>query len=118
MIQQGDIFWVNFGRPSGSAPAYRHPCVVVQNNIFNRSAIGTVVVCALTSNLARALAPGNVKLRRGEANLRKASVANISQLFTADKSDLAEKIGTLSSGRLLEIIGGIELLLTPRDIRD
>ena len=118
VIQQGDIFWVDFGKPSGSRPAYRHPCVVVQNNVFNRSAIGTVVVCALTSNLARSHAPGNVRLRRGEANLPKPSVANVSQLFTADKADLNEKIGTVSASRVLEIIRGIDLLLTPRDIRE
>jgi mRNA interferase MazF len=118
VIQQGDIFWVDFGRPSGSRPAYRHPCVVVQNNLFNRSEISTVVVCALTSNMTRAQAPGNVKLRRGEANLPKASVVNVSQLFTADKTDLEEKVGTLSAGRVLEIIRGIDLLLVPRDIRE
>jgi mRNA interferase MazF len=118
VVRQGDVFWVDFGRPAGSRPAYRHPCVVVQNDVFNRSEISTVVVCALTSNLARSHAPGNVKLRRGEANLPKPSVANVSQLFTADKADLAVKIGTLPASRVLEIIGGINLLLTPRDIRE
>jgi mRNA interferase MazF len=116
VIQQGDVFWVDFGKPSGSRPAYRHPCAVVQNNVFNRSAISTVVVCALTSNLVRSRAPGNVKLGRGEANLPKPSVANVSQLFTVDKAALAEKIGTLSAGRMLEIIDGINLLLTPRSL--
>jgi mRNA interferase MazF len=118
VIQQGDVFWVNLGKPSGSRPAYRHPCVVIQNNVFNRSAISTVVVCALTSNIARSHAPGNVKVSRGEANLPKPSVANVSQLFTADKADLAVKIGTLSGSRVLEIIDGINLLLTPRDIQE
>ena len=118
VVQQGDVFWVDFGKASGSRPAYRHPCVVVQNNVFNRSKISTVIVCALTSNLARSDAPGNVKLRRGEANLPKPSVANVSQLFTADKAELAVKIGTLSGDRVLEIVDGISLLLTPRDIRE
>jgi hypothetical protein len=42
--------------PKGSVPGYRHPHVVVQNNVFNGSRIGTVVVCALTSNVKRAAA--------------------------------------------------------------
>jgi len=88
VIRQGDIFWVDLETPSGSAPGYRHPHVVVQNNLFNQSKINTVVVCALTSNLKRAGAPGNVLLAKGEANLKKASVVNISQLVTVDKSDL------------------------------
>lgn len=61
VIQQGDVFWLDLGTPSGSAPGYRHPYVVVQNNLFNESRINTVVLCALTSNLARADEPGNVQ---------------------------------------------------------
>jgi len=116
VIRQGDIFWVDLGTPSGSAPGYRHPHVVVQNNLFNQSRINTVVVCALTSNLKRAGAPGNVLLAKGEANLKKASVVNISQLVTVDKSDLTEKIGTLSPSRVDQITDGIKLLIEPRQI--
>ena len=116
VIRQGDIFWVDLGTPSGSAPGYRHPHVVVQNNLFNQSKINTVVVCALTSNLKRAGAPGNVLLAKGEANLKKASVVNISQLVTVDKSDLTEKIGTLSPSRVEQIIDGLKLLIEPRKI--
>ncbi len=116
MINQGDIFWIEFGEPSGSTPGYRHPHVVIQNNIFNRSRINTVVVCALTSNFKRAKAPGNVLLSKGEANLPKRSVVNISQIVTVDKSDLVEKIGTLSDRRIQEILNGIYLLLEPREV--
>lgn len=116
MIRQGEVYWVDLGEPSGSAPVYRHPCVIVQNNLFNRSRIGTVVVCAITSNLQRAAAPGNVHLAPGEANLPKESVVNISQLLTVDKGDLSERIGTLSHQRITEIIGGVKLLLEPRDL--
>ena len=104
MIRQGDVFRL-----------HRHPHVVVQNNVFNQSKIRTVVVCALTSNLQRAAAPGNVLLRRGEANLPKRSVANISQLFTVHRTQLSERIGTLSSQRVREILEGIVLLLEPRE---
>ena len=116
VIRQGDIFWVDLGTPSGSAPGYRHPHVVVQTNLFNQSKINTVVVCALTSNLKRAGAPGNVLLAKGEANLKKASVVNISQLVTVDKSDLTEKIGTLSPSRVEQIIDGIKLLIERRKL--
>lgn len=114
VIKQGDIFWVDLGPPSGSAPGFKHPHVVIQNNIFNQSRINTVVVCALTSNLKRSKAPGNVLLPKGEANLPKGSVVNISQIITIDKSDLKEKIGALSESRIRQIIEGIKLLLEPR----
>lgn len=114
VIQQGDIFWVDLGNPSGPAPGYTHPHLVIQNDLFNQSKINTVVVCVLTSNLKRANAPGNVLLSKGEANLKKQSVVNISQIVTVDKTDLVEKIGTLSSARVSQIIEGIRLLIEPR----
>lgn len=118
VIKQGDVFWINLGDLSGSAePGYLHPHVVIQNNIFNRSRINTVVVCALTSNVKRAKSPGNVKLEKGEANLPKQSVVNITQIFTVNKDDLVEKIGSLSSQRLDQILQGVQLLLTPHDIQ-
>jgi mRNA interferase MazF len=116
VIKQGDIYWIDLGEPSGSEPGYRHPHVVIQNNIFNRSRINTVVVCALTSNLKRAGSPGNILLEKGEANLSKQSVVNVSQIFTVDKRDLGEKIGALSGRRIGQILDGIHLLIEPRDI--
>lgn len=115
MIRQGDIYWVDLGTPTGSAPGYRHPCVVIQNDLFNRSRIHTVVVCALTSNLKRAQAPGNVLLNVGEANLPKRSVVNVSQILTVDKSQLGERIGRLSAQRVRQILDGIRLVLEPRE---
>ncbi|HEX9020330.1 MAG TPA: type II toxin-antitoxin system PemK/MazF family toxin [Nitrospirota bacterium] len=116
-IRQGDVYWIELDKPGGSEPGYRHPHVVVQNNLFNASKIGTVVVCALTSNLKRGEAPGNVLLKKGEANLKKDSAVNITQLVTVDKTDLIEQIGTLSPARVRQIIDGIKLLIEARDIR-
>lgn len=116
MIRQGDVYWVDLGEPIGSGPGYRRPLVVIQNNVFNRSRIGTVVVCALTTNLKRAAVPGNVLLRKGEADLPQQSVVNVSQVFTVDKGRLAEKAGSLSAGRVREVLDGIRLVVEPRDI--
>jgi mRNA interferase MazF len=114
VIAQGDIFWLDLDEPRGSGPGYRHPVVVIQNDAFNRSRISTAVVCILTSNLKLANAPGNVLLKKGEANLSKASVVNISQVLTVDKDDLEEKIGQLSKKRVEEIVEGFDYLLKPR----
>lgn len=113
VVKQGDIYWVDLGEPTGSAPGYSHPHVVVQNDEFNSSQISTIVVCALTSNLKRASSPGNVLLNVGEGNLPKRSVVNISQISTVDRSQLQEKIGTLSNGRVREVLDGIYLLIEP-----
>ena len=44
-IRQGEVYWLDFGLSSGSAPAERRPCVVVQSDVFNRTQIATTVVC-------------------------------------------------------------------------
>ena len=115
-IKQGDIFWVDLGIPKGSEPGYKHLHVVIQNNVYNISKINTVVVCALTSNVRRAAVPGNVLLKKGEANLSRDSVVNISQIVTVNKSDLIERIGSLSLSRMQQVIKGVKLLLEPREV--
>ena len=55
---------IQLEEPSGLEPGYRHPHVIVQNNVFNASKIINVIVCTLTSNRKRAQAPGNVLLEQ------------------------------------------------------
>lgn len=109
-IRQGEVYWLDFGPPRGSAPAERHPCVVVQDDVFNASRISTTVVCLITSNLDRGRAPGNVTLRKGQGGLPRASVVNISQIFTVDKTELEEQIGVLPTGSVRSIQSGLKLL--------
>ena len=116
-VTQGDVFWVDASGPVGSSPGYPRPCVVVQNDLFNRSRIGTVVTCSLTTNLRRARDPGNILLAPGEANLPEQSVVSISQILTLDKHELRDFIGTLSAERVREVLRGINLLLEPRNAR-
>jgi len=82
----------------------------VQSDLFNKSRIMTTVVCLITSNLARAEAPGNVLLEPGEGNLKKASVVNVSQVVTVDKSELSERVGRLPVGKVDAILRGLHLL--------
>ncbi|MDE0026047.1 MAG: type II toxin-antitoxin system PemK/MazF family toxin [Spirochaetaceae bacterium] len=114
MIRQGDLYWVDLGQSSGSRPALRRPFVVIQNDLFNQSRLATVVVCALTSNLSRAEAPGNVRLPQGEGNLHRDSVVNVTQLFTVDKGELTERIGRIGGERTAEVLRGVRLVLDPR----
>ena len=116
VINQGDIYWIELDEPTESEPGYSPPHVVVQNNVFNASRINTVIVCALISNIKRAEAPGNVLLEKGEANLSKQSVVLVSQIFTVDKTQLGEFIGTLSERRVKQIIEGIYLMTEIRNL--
>jgi mRNA interferase MazF len=114
-VRQGDVYWVDFGEPSGSRPGYTHPAVVIQSDTFNKSAIDTVVVCEVTETLRLGKARGNVALVPGEANLPMQSVVNVSQIFTVNKTDLRDWIGRLDAFRVREVLDGLHLLLEGDD---
>ncbi len=116
VIRQGDIYWIELEVPSGSEPSYRHPHVVVQNDLLNQSRIRTVVVCQLTSNLKRAELPGNILLSKKDTYLSKDSVANVTRILSVDKTRLEDYVGTLSRRRVREILDGIRLVLEPREV--
>ena len=109
-INQGDVYWVLLSDAAGAEAGPVHPHVVVQDDLFNRSRIETVVVCALTTNAKRAKAPGNVLLEAGEANLPKQSVVVVSQVSTVGKAQLGEYIGSLSQQRINQILAGMRFL--------
>lgn len=100
-VERGDLFWL----VDGDGPA--HPHVVVQDDVFNRSRIATVVVCALTSRLALASEPGNVLLDPGEGDLPVQSVVVVSQILSVEKIALGARIGVLSSARVDQILDGL-----------
>lgn len=104
-VRQGDVFWAAIGRAGETAIA--HPQVVVQDDLFNRSRVSTVIVCALSSKLKRASEPGNVLLDAGEANLPRASVVVVSQIESVPRSALGDYIGTLEPARVEQILDGI-----------
>ena len=113
VIGQGDVVWVDLPDPDDSSPGGHRPAVVLQHDRFNRTALNTVVVVMLTSQLRYEAQPGNVRLRKGEAGLPKASVVNVTQIATLDRASLAAKIGRLSRERLAEIWRGMRLVLEP-----
>jgi mRNA interferase MazF len=94
----------------GSEPDGRRPALVLQDDRFNRSAINTVVVAAITSNVRLAAVPGNVRLRKGEANLPRASVVNVTQIRTMDRARIGKPLGTLTAARMNEVLRGLALV--------
>ena len=65
----------------------------------------------ITSNLKFSELPGNVLLRKGEANMPKSCVINVTQLKSVDKSSLVEKIGSLPDKKMEEVFAGLKLVM-------
>jgi mRNA interferase MazF len=110
-VNRGEIWWASLPDPTGSAPGYRRPVILIQADEFNRSKIRTIVCASITSNLALAGAPGNIRLSAKASGLKKPSVVNISQLITVDKSFLTKKVKTLDSQSMNQIDDSIRLVL-------
>ena len=111
VIRKGSVYWVDFSPGKGSEPMGRRPGLVVQNDLLNDSKLNTVIVVAITSTLKFGELPGNVLLRKGEANLPKKSVINATQLKTVDKGSLTEKIGSLTKKRMDQVYEGMKLIM-------
>lgn len=110
-MYRGEIWLANLPDPVGSEPGYRRPVLVIQDDIFTRSRINTVIVVIITSNTQLAEAPGNVLLPREASGLPRDSVANVSQIFTIDKTFLVERIGSLPDYLQEEVDEGLRTIL-------
>lgn len=110
-MRRGEIWWASLPEPVGSGPGLRRPVLVVQSNPFNDSRISTVVVAVVTSNMALAEAPGNVRLGKTESGLPKPSVVNVSQIITIDRSLLTERVRTLNESIVQKVNEGLRLVL-------
>lgn len=111
VIRKGSIYWVDFSPGKGSEPLGRRPGLVIQNDILNDTKLNTVVMVAITSTMKFGELPGNVVLRKGEANLPKRCVINVTQIKSVDKKSIKEKIGTLSKKKEAEVQNGLKLVM-------
>ena len=111
MIRRGEIWWAALDPPRRSEPGVRRPVLIVQADGFNKSRIPTAIVAVVTRSLRLADAPGNVRLRRGTAGLKSASVVNVSQLVTIDRTRLVERMGRLSPLKMESVEAGLRLVL-------
>jgi mRNA interferase MazF len=110
-MRRGEIWWATLPTPSGSGPGLRRPVLIVQSNPFNDSRIATAIVAVVTSNLALAEAPGNVRVGKSESGLSKPSVVNISQIITIDRTVLTQRVRAVPAGIQHRVDEGIRLVL-------
>lgn len=112
VIQRGEIWWADLEDPAGSGPGFRHPVVVVQSDRFNRTAIRTVIVALITSNMPLGAAPGNLVVTPEQTGLPRVSVINNSQVVTIDKAELSERVGRLPAAQIAALDEGLRLVLS------
>jgi mRNA interferase MazF len=110
-MKRGEVWWASLAAPTGSGPGYRRPVVIIQSNPFNDSRIATVVVAVITSNLAQANSPGNVRAGKSDTGLSKASVVNVSQLIALDRNMLTQRVRALPGDTMKAVDEGLRMVL-------
>ncbi len=110
-IVRGEVWWADLPDPVASDPGGTRPVLVVQANAFNRSRIATVLAVAITTNERLADLPGNVRLSPRDTGLKFSSVANVSQIVTADRTFLRQRIGRIRPETMAKVESGLRLVL-------
>ena len=70
-----------------------------------------VIAVALTSNLSLVAAPGYMFIPAKASGLPRDSVANVSQVVTADRNALIEQVGRIRGPLLKEVEAGLRRIL-------
>jgi mRNA interferase MazF len=110
-VKRGEVWWASLPSPAGSGPGFRRPVLIVQSDPFNESRVSTAIVAVITSNLALAEAPGNIRAGKAETGLSKPAVVNVSQVLTIDKALLTERVRPLPPATLRRVDDGLRLVL-------
>jgi mRNA interferase MazF len=111
-VKRGEVWWANLAEPRGSEPEDRQPVLIVQDDHLTASALSTVMVVPLTTNLRRARAIGNVPLSRQDTGLPRESVALVCQVMTLDKAFLDQPARRLPARLMRAVDAGLRVALS------
>ena len=106
-MTRGEIWLGAFGVPRGSEVGYRRPAVVMQNNDFNASNIGTCIVIPLTSNMILSEYTPNIVVPKKDSGLSKDSVVIIPLVTTVNKFAFIEKLPVMPKSYMNKISAGV-----------
>ena len=102
IVLRGDIRLCDFGEPQGYTAAKKRPVVVLQNNVANRKS-QTIIVAIVRTNPKVGELPVGVKLEPGVTGLRKTSYVDLGHIYTVNKAELRQKIGSVPQSDMLKI---------------
>jgi mRNA interferase MazF len=110
-VARGEIWWADLPDPVASDPGGTRPVLIIQANAFNRSRISTVLAVIITTNERLSESPGNVRVSWRETGLKQPSVVNVSQIITADRMFLRQRIGRVRAETMARVESGLRLIL-------
>jgi len=94
-FKRGDLVVVNLEPIKGSEQGGTRPCIIIQNNIYNKYS-PTTLIAPITAKIYSKEFPTNVKLLKEESNLNKDSEILLNQIRVIDKKRIIKKISSLN----------------------
>ena len=110
-MKRGEVWWATLPEPVGSEPGGRRPVLVISSDTYNLTSIRTVLIVAFITNMKSANMPGNVFVTTDESGLPRDAVVNVTQVLTADRSFLTERVGMLEENVFELVRDGLRQLL-------
>lgn len=99
-MRRGDIYYVKLPSKNGSVQAGIRPVIIVQNDIGNYYS-PTTIVCSITSTHKKRVLPTHLPIPKN-GGLKKQSMILGEQIFTINKKDLLQYVGTIRDKHILK----------------
>ncbi|WP_319410188.1 type II toxin-antitoxin system PemK/MazF family toxin [uncultured Desulfosarcina sp.] len=109
-IKRGEIHLAALDPALGREIAKTRPVVVISNDISNQYS-GTITILPITSQKLAKIYPFEVKLKKGTANLPKASKVKTDQIRSIDKRRIVKRIGVLDAESMVSIESALKIHL-------
>ena len=97
-MNRGDIYYIDLPKSIGSIQSGIRPVIILQNNIGNTYSTTTIVAC-ITSKKKKRI-PTHCFIPR-VGGLKRNSIVLCEQIFTVEKQNLKQYVGTITNNRTL-----------------
>ena len=108
-MKRGQVYYVDFGKCTGSEQGGRRPCVIVQNDIGNRHS-PTIIIVPITGKNKNPL-PTHVETTKEDKNLFIGSVILTEQIQTVDKDRTGDFVCNLIKNTMQKVDESLQISL-------
>jgi len=116
VYRRGDIYFADLDPVVGSEQGGKRPVIVIQNDTGNRYAPTLIVATVTTKIRKKENMPTHLLIKENPA-FREASVVQLEQLRTIDKSRIDDYLGKVTSSEMVAIEKALSISLAMEQLR-
>ena len=110
-IRRGAVVEVKLDHAIGSEASKKRPCLVIQNDVGNRTSPLTIVAAIVGAEHVPAVTAVDVFVTRGEAGLLKDSVVKCNHLRSVDERRIGRSFGRLQPETMRRVDAALRVSL-------